>query len=245
MTADPIPYGKLARRGVPLIDGIEKVTGRAKYTADLDHANALVGRLLRSPVSHGDIVRLDLTKARALDGVVAIVTGTDCAHTYGVLPIAMNEYPLARGRVRYRGEPIAAVAAIDEETAERALGLIELEVLVKRAFDRGFIDRHWLGFEDFQADVERAARHPEMARDPQGDEFTLFGDTAEELSRWYGFSDEGRADRERLLQEIDAKVATTEPHHNPFRGIGRNDPCPCGSGKKFKRCCLGLTAAMT
>jgi 4-hydroxybenzoyl-CoA reductase subunit alpha len=128
MTAAPTPYGKLARRGVPLIDGIEKVTGRAKYTADLDHANALVGRLLRSPVSHGDIVRLDVTKALALDGVVAIVTGADCAHTYGVLPIAMNEYPLARGRVRYRGEPIAAVAAIDEETAERALGLIELEL---------------------------------------------------------------------------------------------------------------------
>jgi 4-hydroxybenzoyl-CoA reductase subunit alpha len=121
MTAEPTTHGKLARRGVPLIDGIEKVTGRAKYTADLDHANALVGRLLRSPVSHGDIVRLDVSKALALDGVVAIVTGADCAHTYGVLPIAMNEYPLARGRVRYRGEPIAAVAAIDEETAERAL----------------------------------------------------------------------------------------------------------------------------
>ena len=110
MTTAPTTTGKLARRGVPLIDGIEKVTGRAKYTADLDRANALVGRLLRSPVSHGDIVRLDATKARALEGVVAIVTGADCAHTYGVLPIAMNEYPLARGRVRYRGEPIAAVA---------------------------------------------------------------------------------------------------------------------------------------
>ena len=128
MTADATTTGKLARRGVPLIDGIDKVTGRARYTADLDHADALVGRILRSPVSHGDIVRLDVTKARALEGVVAIVTGADCAHTYGVLPIAMNEYPLARGRVRYRGEPIAAVAAIDEETAERALGLIELEL---------------------------------------------------------------------------------------------------------------------
>ncbi len=128
MTADPIAPGKLARRGVPLIDGIEKVTGRARYTADLDHADALVGRILRSPVSHGDIVRLDVSKARALEGVAAVVTGDDCPHTYGVLPIAMNEYPLARGRVRYRGEPIAAVAAIDAETAERALQLIELEV---------------------------------------------------------------------------------------------------------------------
>ena len=53
MTADPITDGKLARRGVPLIDGVEKVTGRARYTADLDHADALVGRILRSPVSHG------------------------------------------------------------------------------------------------------------------------------------------------------------------------------------------------
>ena len=120
-TAPDQQSGKLARRGVPLIDGIEKVTGKARYTADLDHADALVGRIFRSPVSHADIIRLDVSKARALDGVVAVVTGDDCAHTYGVLPIAMNEYPLARGRVRYRGEPVAAVAAIDAETAERAL----------------------------------------------------------------------------------------------------------------------------
>jgi 4-hydroxybenzoyl-CoA reductase subunit alpha len=113
---------------VPLIDGIEKVTGRARYTADLAHADALVGRILRSPVSHGEIVRLDVAKARALDGVVAVITGEDCPHTYGVLPVAMNEYPLARDRVRYRGEPIAAVAAIDEETAARALALIVLEL---------------------------------------------------------------------------------------------------------------------
>jgi 4-hydroxybenzoyl-CoA reductase subunit alpha len=115
------------RRGVPLIDGIEKVTGRARYTADLDHGDALVGRILRSPVSHADILRLDPSKARALDGVIAVVTGDDCRHTYGVLPVAMNEYPLARGRVRYRGEPIAAVAAVDAATAERALALIDIE----------------------------------------------------------------------------------------------------------------------
>ncbi|HXF88204.1 MAG TPA: 4-hydroxybenzoyl-CoA reductase subunit alpha [Xanthobacteraceae bacterium] len=115
------------RTGVPLIDGLEKVTGRAKYTADLDHADALVGRILRSPISHGEIAQLDISKALALPGVRAVVTSEDCPYTYGVLPIAMNEYPLARYRVRYRGEPIAAVAAVDAETAERALGLIELK----------------------------------------------------------------------------------------------------------------------
>jgi len=128
MTADLMTHGGLSRPGVPLIDGIEKVTGRARYTADLDHAGALVGRIFRSPVSHAEIMKLDVSKARALDGVVAVVTGDDCPFTYGVLPVAMNEYPLARGRVRYRGEPIAAVAAADAETAERAINLIELEL---------------------------------------------------------------------------------------------------------------------
>jgi uncharacterized protein len=131
------------------------------------------------------------------------------------------------------------------QSAIAMLGLTDLKVLVKRAFDRGFIDGQWLSFEHFQADVEWAARHPEMVLTSQSDEYTLFGDTVEELSRWYGFSDEARRDRERLLREIDDEVAATEPYHNPFRGVGRNDPCPCGSGKKFKRCCLGVSAALT
>ncbi len=128
MTAETGTRTKSPRRGVPLIDGVDKVTGRARYTADLDHGDALVGRILRSPVSHGDILALDVSGARNLEGVVAVITGDDCPHTYGVLPIAMNEYPMARGRVRYRGEPVAAVAAIDAETADRAIELIELKI---------------------------------------------------------------------------------------------------------------------
>ena len=134
MTANPRIDQKSARRGTPLVDGIDKVTGRARYTADLDHDNALVGRILRSPISHGEILKLDVSKARALRGVVAVITGDDCPHTYGVLPIAMNEYPLARSRVRYRGEPIAAVAAVDAETAERAIGLIDLQLEKRPAY---------------------------------------------------------------------------------------------------------------
>ncbi len=116
------------RRGVPLIDGIPKVTGRARYTADLDRGDAWVGRILRSPVSHGRILRIDVEQARALPGVAAVITGADCPHPFGVLPIAMNEYPLARDKVRYRGEPVAAVAAVDAATAEQALRLIRLEI---------------------------------------------------------------------------------------------------------------------
>ena len=118
--------GKIGAR-TPLVDGIEKVTGKAKYTADIAAPGALVGRILRSPVAHGRIVSVDVSAARALDGVVAVCTGEDTPVPYGVLPIAENEYPLARGRVRYRGDPVAAVAAIDELTAERALNLIRVE----------------------------------------------------------------------------------------------------------------------
>ncbi len=119
---------KAVGQRTPLVDGIEKVTGRARFTADMPAAGALVGRILRSPVDHGRIRAVDTTRAAALPGVVAVTTGADCPWTFGVLPIAMNEYPLARDKVRYRGEPVAAVAAVDEATAEAALALIDLDI---------------------------------------------------------------------------------------------------------------------
>jgi 4-hydroxybenzoyl-CoA reductase subunit alpha len=118
---------KTAGSAQPLIDGIEKVTGRARYSADLPAAHALVGEILRSPIAHGEIVRIDTTRARAFPGVHAVITGEDCDVPYGILPIAHNEYPLARGKVRYWGEAVAAVAADDAATARKALELIEVE----------------------------------------------------------------------------------------------------------------------
>jgi 4-hydroxybenzoyl-CoA reductase subunit alpha len=112
----------------PLIDGIEKVTGRARYTADLPFGQALVGRILRSPVAHGLIRAIDTAAARSMPGVRAVITGQDFAAPYGVIPIAQNEWPLARDKVRYRGEPLVAVAAIDEATAEAALRAIRLDI---------------------------------------------------------------------------------------------------------------------
>jgi 4-hydroxybenzoyl-CoA reductase subunit alpha len=112
----------------PLIDGVEKVTGRAQYTADLPARHALVGSILRSPLAHAVIRGIDTRAARAIPGVRAVVTGDDCDVPYGVIPIACNEFPLARGRVRYRGEPVAAVAAVDEPTARAALAAIVLDL---------------------------------------------------------------------------------------------------------------------
>src|SRR5499425_456104 len=111
-----------------MVDGPEKVSGRAKYTADVIRPGVLAGRIYRSPYAHAEILDVDVSAALRLPGVKAIVTGADCDKTFGVLPIARSEHPLARDKVRYRGEPVAAVAAIDDATAKHALGLIKLKV---------------------------------------------------------------------------------------------------------------------
>ncbi|MEI8325900.1 MAG: molybdopterin cofactor-binding domain-containing protein, partial [Betaproteobacteria bacterium] len=128
----PLDAASLRRATVgvrqPLIDGVEKVTGRAQFTADLSARDALVGAILRSPVAHARIRGIDVSCARAMPGVVAVITGDACDVAYGVIPIAQNEYPLARERVRYCGEPIAAVAAVDAATARAALAAITLDL---------------------------------------------------------------------------------------------------------------------
>ncbi|HXZ00001.1 MAG TPA: 4-hydroxybenzoyl-CoA reductase subunit alpha [Stellaceae bacterium] len=113
---------------VPMVDGPEKVSGRAKYTADFIEPGTLAGRIYRSPYAHAEILEVDVAAAQALPGVVAVVTGADCDKTFGVLPVARTEHPLARERVRYRGEPVAAVAAVDDATAAKALKLIRMKV---------------------------------------------------------------------------------------------------------------------
>lgn len=113
------------------IDGIAKVTGRAVYTFDVSLPNMLYGKILRSPYPHAKILNIDTSQAESLAGVKAVVTGKD---TLGVKQGIWRRYKelcdeeiLAREKVRYIGEPVAAVAAIDEDTAEEALDLIEVE----------------------------------------------------------------------------------------------------------------------
>ena len=89
---------------VPMVDGPEKVSGRAKYTADFVVPGMLAGRIFRSPYSHAEILEVDVAEAVKLSGVKAIVTGADCDKGFGVLPVARTEYVLARDRVRYRGD---------------------------------------------------------------------------------------------------------------------------------------------
>jgi Protein of unknown function (DUF1186)/SEC-C motif len=129
------------------------------------------------------------------------------------------------------------------QSAIAMLGMSELKLLAKKAFDRGFIDSHDLGFEDFEQDLRRGIEHPGEPRLPDDRDSTLFGDTVEELSGWYCFSEQYREDQERWRLQAEANRARSQRHENPFKGLGRNDPCPCGSGKKFKKCCLAMVRA--
>ena len=119
------------------IDGIVKVTGRATFTFDVKLPHMLYGKILRSPYAHARILNIDTSKAEKLPGVKAVVTGKD---TLGVkqgiwrrFKELCDEEILAREIVRYIGEPVAAVAANDEDAAEEALDFIEVEYEPLRA----------------------------------------------------------------------------------------------------------------
>ncbi|MFQ5742047.1 MAG: molybdopterin cofactor-binding domain-containing protein [Acidobacteriota bacterium] len=120
---------KLAIIGKPLakVDGLEKAAGETVYADDLQLPRMLTGRLLGSHRPHARILDIDTAKAEALPGVMAVITGKDLPVKYGILPVSEDEYPLEIDRVRFVGDPIAAVAAVDEFTCEEALRLIEVE----------------------------------------------------------------------------------------------------------------------
>jgi len=113
-------------RSTTKIDSYTKVTGRAKYADDLKLPRMAYGRILRSTEAHALLTRVDVSRARALPGVLDVFTAADMPRTYGIMPTTQDEYPFALDKVRYVGEPIAAVCAVDEETAEEALGLIDV-----------------------------------------------------------------------------------------------------------------------
>ncbi|MGB2985469.1 MAG: molybdopterin cofactor-binding domain-containing protein [Phycisphaerae bacterium] len=121
------PYSSVGI-SIPRVDAADKVTGRAQYTADISLSNMIHGKILGSPIAHGRIKRIDVTNAKALDGVLAVITGADVPNTmYGVSPARYDEYVLAKEKVRHVGDEVAAVAAINEKIAEKALSLIEVE----------------------------------------------------------------------------------------------------------------------
>src|SRR6476659_8266671 len=109
-------------------DGIDKVTGRAKFGADLFLPGMLVGKILRSPHAHARIKSIDISAAEKLPGVKAVVTRDDFPYTKPGTPGGdMSRNAMAREKALYDGHPIAAVAATSESIAKAALKLIKVD----------------------------------------------------------------------------------------------------------------------
>ncbi|HEY0080788.1 MAG TPA: molybdopterin cofactor-binding domain-containing protein [Pyrinomonadaceae bacterium] len=109
------------------VDARSKCTGQTKFADDITLPRMLYAKLLRSHEPHARIKAIDTSKAEALPGVFAVITGKDLPDSYGILPVSQDEHALCIDRVRFVGDPVAAVAAIDEETAFDAMNLIEVE----------------------------------------------------------------------------------------------------------------------
>src|SRR5205823_2816422 len=108
-------------------DAYAKVSGQVKFADDLALPRMLFGRILRSPYPHARLLHVDTSRARAHAGVLAVLTGDDMPVKFGILPVSQDEEALARDKVRYVGDPIAAVAATDEWIADEALDLIDVQ----------------------------------------------------------------------------------------------------------------------
>ncbi|HET6670965.1 MAG TPA: molybdopterin cofactor-binding domain-containing protein [Pyrinomonadaceae bacterium] len=109
------------------VDARAKCTGQTKFADDIVLPRMVYAKILRSHLPHALIKSIDTTRAAALPGVLAIITGKDLPISYGILPVSQDEHALCIDKVRFIGDPVAAVAAIDEDTAFDAMNLIEVE----------------------------------------------------------------------------------------------------------------------
>ena len=117
--------------------------------------------------------------------------------------------------------------------------------LVREVFDQGWISELYMEYRDFEADLAKSLEAQAGGERPADRDFGYFEDAIEEFTHWYGFSPaylrdleaQEREERARRFREEQAAIAAR------WRHTGRNEPCPCGSGKKYKKCCLGKPPA--
>ena len=180
---------------VALIDSAGKTTGQGKYTDDLSLPGMLIGKILHSPYPHALIKKIDASRAEALEGVVAVVTGPDAPNKYGILPVGHDETALAVEKVRYVGDNVACVVATSEAVAERALELIDVDYEVLPA---------WFDPEDSMK-AEKDWIHPQRPNNIEKDYHHVFGDPDK------GFKDADLVVEHRYVA-AEVTHAAMEPH---------------------------------
>jgi len=180
---------------VALVDSAGKTTGQGRYADDLSLPGMLIGKILHSPYPHALIKKIDSTRAEALEGVVAVVTGPDAPNKYGILPVGHDETALAVEKVRYVGDNVACVVAVSESIAQEALELIDVEYEPLPA---------WFDPEE-AVKAERDWIHSERPHNIEKDYHHVFGDPDK------GFAEADHVIAKRYLAN-EVTHAAMEPH---------------------------------
>ena len=169
--------GKSRRR----VDARAKVTGQTRFADDVALPRMVHARLLRSPVPHARIVRIDVSRALASPGVLLVLTGRDLPIAYGILPVSQDEHALAIERVRFVGDPVALVVARDELTAFEALDLIDVE---------------YQRLHTFADPIDSLTRD-----EPRIHDYAVRGNVHKMVSLAFGDTDQALADADRVFED--------------------------------------------
>lgn len=237
-------------KSLPRIDGLIKATGQAQFTEDLTLPGMLHGKILGSPFPHARIVNIDTSKAERLPGVKALVTGRDTSGIrYGWLDShPPDKQPLALDKVRFIGDEIAGVAAIDEDTAEEALSLIKVDYEILPAV-----------FDPIEAMAEGAPRlhqdqivSPEMPWEelglgPRPKPFKVANNVAGIYNRGHGDIEQGFREAEYIREDKFVIPSTAHGAIEPHVVLANFDPSGnlqvwvCNQGYELKRAWLAAT----
>lgn len=163
------------------VDGRSKVTGLTKFADDLSLPRMLWCKILRSHLPHARILEIDASEALALPGVHAVLTGRDLPIPFGILPVSQDEHALCPDRVRFIGDPVAAVAAVDEDTAFEAMNRIRVRYEPLPAI----------------ASIEDAVTMAEPRIHDYGD----FGNIHKQVALEFGDVDAGFAEADRIFED--------------------------------------------
>ena len=186
------------------VDARAKCTGQTKFADDIVLPRMLFCKLLRSHLPHAHIKNIDVSKAEALPGVIAIITGKDLPISYGILPVSQDEHALCIDKVRFIGDPVAAVAAIDEDTAFDAMNLIEVEYEALNTI----------------SSIEEAILIDEPRIHEYGDE----GNVHKKVSLEFGNVDEGFAAADLIREDTFFYEGNTHLPMEQHAAVGNFDP---------------------
>jgi len=186
------------------VDGRAKVTGQTKFADDLMLPRMVHCKLLRSTIPHARVVRVDVSRALAHPGVHLALTGKDFPVSYGILPVSQDEHALAIDRVRFVGDPVAAVIARDELTAFEALDLVDVEYEPLRTF----------------SDPEESLAYPE----PRIHEYGDAGNIHKLVSLQFGDVDKAFADADRVFEDTFFYQGNTHLPIEQHAAVAARDP---------------------